>query len=153
MKKLIHFFALGFGSGLSPIMPGTCGTIIAIPVYLLIRNLFLPYYLLIVAIMTIIGFWLCDVTARDMGIHDPPSVVWDEIVGYLLTMTAAPIGWAWIITGFVLFRVFDIWKPWPISWVNENVDGGFGIVADDLLAAIFAGVVLQLINVTLWITL
>ena len=95
--------------------------------------------------MILVGFWLCDVTARDLKIQDPPSVVWDEIVGYLLTMIAVPTNWIWIIIGFILFRVFDIWKPWPISWVNENVKGGFGIVVDDLLAAIPAVIILQII--------
>ena len=148
MKKLIHFLAFGFGSGLCPIMPGTCGTIVAIPIYLLLGNLPLLYYLLILTIMIIIGFWLCGVTARDLGVKDPPSVVWDEIVGFLLTMIAVPMNWLWIIIGFVLFRAFDIIKPWPISWVNKNITGGFGIVVDDLLAGICAAVILQLIIYT-----
>jgi phosphatidylglycerophosphatase A len=148
MKKIIHFLAYGFGSGLCPIMPGTCGTIVAIPIYLLLAQLPLLYYSIILVIMILVGFWLCDVTARDLDIHDPPNVVWDEIVGYLLTMIAVPINWVWVIVGFILFRVFDIWKPWPISWVNENVDGGFGIVIDDLLAAIPAAIILQIIIFT-----
>ena len=98
--------------------------------------------------MIIIGFWLCGVTARDLGVKDPPSVVWDEIVGFLLTMIAVPMNWLWIIIGFVLFRAFDIIKPWPISWVNKNITGGFGIVVDDLLAGICAAVILQLIIYT-----
>jgi phosphatidylglycerophosphatase A len=147
-NKLIHFFAFGFGSGLCLIMPGTCGTIVAIPIYLLLANLPLFYYLLILIIMIIVGFWLCGVTARDLGIHDPPSVVWDEIVGFLLTMIAVSMNWLWILIGFVLFRAFDIIKPWPISWVNKHVTSGFGIVLDDLLAGICAAVILQLIIYT-----
>ena len=145
MKRIIHLLAFGFGSGLSPIMPGTCGTIAAIPIYLLLANLPLLYYSIILAIMILVGFWLCGLTAHDLKIKDPPSVVWDEIVGYLLTMIAVPVYWLWIILGFILFRIFDIWKPWPISWINDHIDGGFGIVVDDLVAAVFAAIILQAI--------
>ena len=144
-KKLIHFFAFGFGSGLCPIMPGTCGTIAAIPIYLLMANLPLLYYSLILIIMIIFGFWVCGITAKDLGIQDPPSVVWDEFVGFLLTMIAVPIHWLWIVLGFVLFRVFDILKPWPIVWIDKNLKNGFGIVTDDLLAGLYAAIALQLI--------
>ena len=106
--------------------------------------------------MILLGFWICDVTARDLGEHDPPKIVWDEIVGYLLTMAFIPFSWLWLIVGFVLFRLFDIWKPWPfnfqihifiiyINWINKNVTNGFGVVADDLLAAVYAMLVLFLL--------
>lgn len=145
LKKPIYLLATGFGSGLAPIMPGTCGTIVAIPIYLLL-NLFPPtYYLIILAIMIAVGFWICNVVEHKTGIHDNPSIVWDEIVGFLLTMAFIPSRWCLIVIGFVLFRIFDIWKPWPINWVNSHVKGGFGIVIDDLLAAIYAGILLQFI--------
>ncbi|MCK4609259.1 MAG: phosphatidylglycerophosphatase A [Gammaproteobacteria bacterium] len=146
MKKLIHLFAFGFGSGLAPIMPGTCGAIIAIPIYLLLSQLNLPYYLLSLIIMTIFGVWICGVTAHDLNQHDPKSIVWDEVVGYLVTMTALPLSWIWISAGFIIFRLFDIWKPWPICVIDKKVQNGLGIMLDDILAAIFAGVILHLIK-------
>jgi phosphatidylglycerophosphatase A len=141
-----HFLAIGFGSGASPIMPGTMGTVMAIPIYLLLRMLSLPAYTLILAAMICFGFWICDIADKAAGVHDHPSIVWDEIVGYLLTMWAIPTSWISVILGFLLFRLFDIWKPWPIKWVNEKVGGGVGVVADDLLAGIFAWIVLAFVS-------
>ncbi|NOX92438.1 MAG: phosphatidylglycerophosphatase A [Gammaproteobacteria bacterium] len=142
-RNPIHFLAFGFGSGAMPYAPGTFGTLAALPVYLLMQPLSLWAYLFVVAVMTSVGVWLCHVTSRDLGVHDHAGIVWDEIVGYLITMIAAPPGWQWIIAGFVLFRFFDIIKPWPISWVDRRVHGGLGIMLDDVLAAIFALAVLQ----------
>ncbi len=144
-KKPVYLLATGFGSGLSPIMPGTCGTIIAIPIYLLLNLLPWMYYLSILGVMIIAGFVICGIVERQTKIKDNPSIVWDEIVGYLLTMAFMPTSWRYIIIGFILFRIFDIWKPWPVSWVNDNMRGGFGVVIDDLLAAVYAGLLLQLI--------
>ena len=141
----VHFFAFGFGSGLSPIMPGTCGTIAAIPIYLLLQYLPLPYYIITVFILTLLGFWLCDVSAKKIGVHDYSGIVWDEIVGFLWVMVAVPLHWYWILAGFLLFRLFDIWKPWPIRWLDQKVKGGVGIVVDDLVAALYAWIVLQII--------
>ena len=145
LKNPWHFLSLGFGSGLLPFMPGTWGTVAAIPVYLIICWLPTNYYLLIVALATIFGFWLCGHTARALETHDHPSIVWDEIVGYLLTMTAVPIKWNWIVLGFILFRIFDIWKPWPIKWVDNRIRNGIGIVLDDLLAGVYAWLLLHFI--------
>ena len=92
--------------------------------------------------MSLLGFYLCGKTARDMGVHDHPGIVWDEIAGYWLTMTALPASWSWALAGFVLFRLFDIWKPWPISWLDRQVHGGVGIMVDDLLAGLFAWAIL-----------
>lgn len=142
-KNPIHFIAFGFGSGASPVAPGTCGTVAAIPIYLLIQNLPLLQYGVIVLVASLIGIWLCDVTEKAVGVHDHPGIVWDEICGYGLTMFAAPKGWLWIILGFLLFRLFDIWKPWPIGWIDKHVDGGLGVMVDDLLAAVYAWIVLQ----------
>lgn len=141
----IHFLAFGFGSGLSKFAPGTCGTLVAIPLYLLIQDLPLLYYSLILLVATLIGVWLCDVTEKAIGIHDYSGIVWDEICGYGLTMLAAPKGWLWVILGFFLFRLFDIWKPWPIDWIDRKVKGGLGVMVDDLMAAVYAWIVLQLI--------
>lgn len=145
-RLLLHpldFLALGFGSGLVPRAPGTAGTVAAIPVYLLASSLKLPTYLLLVTAMFLAGIAICAHTARRLGVHDHPGIVWDEIVGYLVTMAMAPAGWLWIVIGFVLFRLFDIVKPWPIRWLDKHVHGGFGIMLDDLLAGLFAAILLQ----------
>lgn len=140
-----HFLAFGFGSGLAPIAPGTFGTLVAIPIFLLMQPLALPWYLLIVLAITIFGIWLCGASAKELGLHDPAGIVWDEIAGYLVTMIAAPAGWKWIIIGFILFRLFDIWKPWPINIADKKLEGGLGIMLDDIIAGIYALIVLQLI--------
>ncbi len=139
----VHFLALGFGSGCAPKAPGTCGTVAAIPLYWLAQDLTLVVFIALTALMFLVGIWLCDRTAKDLGEHDHPSIVWDEIVGYFATMIAAPAGWVWIVVGFVLFRIFDILKPWPIKTVDQQVSGGFGIMLDDLLAAVYAWLLLQ----------
>jgi phosphatidylglycerophosphatase A len=148
-RLLLHpcgFLSLGFGSGLVPVAPGTAGTLAAIPVYLLLQDLTPLVYVAVVSVAFIAGIPLCAWTARRLGVHDHPAIVWDEIVGYLVTMVAAPAGWQWIVAGFVLFRLFDIAKPWPISWLDRRVTGGLGIMLDDLVAGIFAAAVLQLLH-------
>jgi len=148
-RNPLHFLAFGCGAGAMPVAPGTFGTLIAVPLYLLMQPLAMEYYLSLVAVMTVFGIWLCGRTAADIGVHDHGGIVWDEVVGYLLTMTAAPPGWLSVILGFILFRLFDITKPWPISLADRRIGGGFGIMFDDVLAAIYAGLILQLISRTL----
>lgn len=143
LKDPIHFLALGFGSGLSPKAPGTAGTLMAIPLYLLLQPLSWQLYLAVIVITSIVGIAICDISARRMGVHDHPGIVWDEFVGYWITMFLAPAGWMWIVIGFVLFRIFDILKPWPIRWLDRHVGGGFGIMIDDVLAGLFAFGVMQ----------
>lgn len=142
-RNPIHFITFGFGTGLLPKMPGTWGTVAAIPIYLIIMDFPLWLYGIITLAVIIFSVIACDITERDLGVHDYPGIVLDEIAGYLLTMFSAPLGWFWIIAGFLLFRIFDIWKPWPIGWVDRKVSGGFGTVVDDLLAAVYAWIVLQ----------
>lgn len=144
-RNPVHFLAFGFGSGAMPFAPGTFGTLVAIPVFLLMAPLGLWAYLAITLLLAIIGVWLCHVTARDLGVHDHSGIVWDEIVGYLVTMIAVPQTWQMIVLGFVLFRIFDIFKPWPIGWIDKRVQGGLGIMLDDVLAGIFAALVLQML--------
>jgi len=139
-----RFLALGLGSGLAPVAPGTFGTLAAIPLYLLLQPLSLEYYLAALVLSFLLGIWLCDVTARQLGVHDHPGIVWDEFVGYWITMLLAPPGWLWISVGFTLFRLFDIFKPWPIRWIDKRVGGGFGIMLDDVLAGVYGMIVLQL---------
>ncbi len=138
-----HFLALGLGSGLAPKAPGTVGTLVAVPLYLLLQGLPLWAYLLTLVLAFALGVWLCEVTARNLGVHDHPGIVWDEFVGYWLTMTAAPSGVQWLVLGFILFRLFDIIKPWPIRQADRHLGGGFGIMFDDVLAGIYAWLVLQ----------
>lgn len=139
----VHFLALGFGSGCAPKAPGTFGTLAAIPLYLLMQPLPLWIYLLLTAAGFALGVWVCDRAARDLGVHDHPAIVWDEVIGYFVTMIAAPPGWPWIVVGFGLFRLFDILKPWPIRRADQRIGGGFGIMFDDLLAAGYAWLALQ----------
>lgn len=112
-RNPVHFLAFGFGSGAAPFAPGTFGTLAAIPLYLLLVQLSLNWYLVVLIVMFGIGIFLCERTARDLGVHDHGGIVWDEFVGYWITMVAAPAGWMWPIVGFVLFRFFDILKPFP----------------------------------------
>lgn len=142
----MHLLAFGFGAGTLPFAPGSFGTLVAIPIYLLLAPLPLISYLSTLLVVFIAGVWLCERTSRDLGVHDHGGIVWDEIVGYLVTMTFAPAGWLWILIGFLLFRLFDILKPWPISTIDRQVKGGFGIMLDDLLAGIYALLVILLIE-------
>ncbi|MGD8907936.1 MAG: phosphatidylglycerophosphatase A [Chromatiales bacterium] len=146
LRNPLHLLAFGFGSGLAPKAPGTFGTLVALPLYLLIEGLPLPVYLALVLAGFLLGIWICGRTSRDLGVHDHSGIVWDEIIGYLLTMTFAPTGWKWVLVGFLMFRLFDILKPWPIRWFDRQVPGGFGIMFDDLLAALYAGAVIWLIQ-------
>lgn len=143
-RNPVHFLAFGLGSGASPWAPGTVGTLAAVPLYFLLAQLPLPYYLAMLLITFVIGCWLCGKTSADLGVHDHGGIVWDEFVGYWLTMLALPVSWVWALAGFVLFRFFDILKPWPIRWIDKKVEGGFGIMLDDVLAAIYAGGLLHL---------
>ncbi len=127
-----------------PKLPGTTGTLVGILFYWPLQNLDWPIYIGTVLVLFLLGIWLCGKTATNLGVHDHPAIVWDEIVGYLVTMTMVPPGWLWVIAGFLLFRLFDIWKPWPIRWVDKRVQGGFGIMLDDVLAAIYALLILQI---------
>jgi phosphatidylglycerophosphatase A len=113
-----------------------------VPFVLIWQQLPLAGYVLVLVVATLLGIWLCDRTAKDMGVHDHGGIVWDEFVGLWLTMLLAPPGWLWLLAGFALFRLFDIWKPWPIGWVDRRVGGGFGIMLDDLLAGLMALLVL-----------
>jgi len=142
----VHFLSLGFGSGLSPFAPGTAGTLLAVLLYIPLASLPLWAYVTVLVVGSLVGIILCEKTSNKLGGHDHPAIVWDEFLGYWLTMLLAPPGWLWIVVGFVLFRLFDIWKPWPISIIDHNVKGGLGIMLDDLVAGVYALVVLQLIH-------
>ncbi len=144
-EKPSHFIAFGFGSGAVPFAPGTFGTLMAIPFYFTMQSLSHSLYLLLTIIITLASMWLCHRVAKEINVHDHSGMCLDEIVGYLVTMYAAPHGLAWIIAGFLLFRLFDIWKPWPIRYIDEHASGGIGIILDDVLAGIYSLIILRII--------
>lgn len=139
-----HFFAFGFGSGLAPKAPGTFGTLAAVPIFWLLQDLAWPIYGTWLIVTFALGVYWCDRSSKQLGVHDHGGIVWDEFVGYWITMFLAPKGWLWIVIGFVLFRFFDIIKPWPINWLDRKVEGGLGIMIDDVLAGIYAFLVMQI---------
>lgn len=143
MKNPVHFCALGFGSGLIPLMPGTFGSLAAIPLILLLAPLGDTIFLTATLVSCIVGIWFCGRTASDMGVHDHGSIVWDEVAGMLLTFMFVPITVWTVVLGFVLFRIFDILKPWPIGPVDKTVHGGLGIMLDDILAGLMSFACLQ----------
>jgi len=145
LRNPIHIFSFGFGAGLSPIAPGTFGTLVAMPIYLVLTLFSTIVYVLTVTFMFFLGCWASKQTADALGMHDHPGIVIDEIVGYLATMLFVPVTWYWMIFGFLLFRLFDIWKPWPINKVDWQMQGGVGIMLDDLLAAIYSLLSLHLV--------
>ena len=142
------FIAFGFGSGLSPKAPGTAGTLLAIPIFILLARLDIATYLIILAAATIGGVWICNRASEILGVHDHGGIVWDEMVGFWITMLAIPPSPIGIVLGFLLFRVFDILKPWPIGLIDRQVRGGLGIMLDDIAAGLMAWVVLWLMHST-----
>ena len=140
----VHCLSLGFGSGLAPKMPGTMGTLIGVLLFTLLPALDWKIYIGIVVLAFVGGIFLCGYTARALNVHDHPGIVWDEIVGYFITMFMVPKSGLWILIGFVLFRIFDILKPWPISLADKKVQGGFGIMLDDVMAGVFALIIIHI---------
>lgn len=132
------WLASGFGSGFSPRAPGTVGSAVALLPWLWLRTLSLPFYALALLIAFALGVWASSWVVRRSGVQDPQVVVWDEFVGVWIALAAAPAGWIWMLAGFVLFRLFDIWKPWPVSWADEEIHGGLGVMLDDVIAGIYA---------------
>lgn len=143
IRNPIHLIAAGFGSGLAPRAPGTFGTLAALIPWWPLHFLLAIQYWIIIAVGTALGIYVCGKTARDLRTHDHGSIVWDEFIGLWIALAWLPTNAAWIIAGFLLFRLFDIWKPWPISWCDKHVHGGFGIMFDDILAGAAALAVIQ----------
>lgn len=141
-----QFLAFGLGSGAAPYAPGTFGTLAAIPFYLLLAlYTSLWMYAFIVFVLFFFGVWLCDRTERDLGTHDHSGIVWDEFIGYFVTMFMVPLHWWWVVAGFLLFRLFDIWKPFPVRQFERRFAGGFGVMIDDVIAGLYANLALQLL--------
>jgi phosphatidylglycerophosphatase A len=146
LKDPVVFTAVGFGSGLSPFAPGTAGTLLTVPlVYFLQQQDFL-IYITVTMFVLLTGSWVCGYAADKLQVHDHSGIVYDEVAGFLITMSLAPAGWEWMLAGFLLFRFFDAVKPWPISWFDKNLHGGFGILFDDVIAGIFSLCCLLLLN-------
>lgn len=139
----VYFIAFGFGSGLLPKAPGTWGTLAALPVYLMMSSLSPWIYISLILGFFLLGVWVSEKVTRDLGVEDYSGIVWDEVVGYLLTMLAVPANLVWMMAGFLLFRFFDILKPAPISLIDKHVKGGLGVMLDDVLAAVPACLILH----------
>jgi len=140
------WLAFGLGAGLVSRAPGTAGTALGVLLYLGLLQLPEPVRYGSVLVIILAGVGLCGYAARRLGVHDHPGIVWDEIAGYMLALCFAPANWQFLLAGFVLFRVFDIAKPWPIRWVDRRLHGGVGIMLDDLLAGLFSGALLWLLG-------
>lgn len=139
----IHFLAFGFGTGLSPKAPGTVGTLVGLPLYYLLQ-LILPQsgIFIVLTLLFIAGIYICDVSGKAVGVQDHSGIVWDEIVAVALVLMFVPLTITGFIIAFALFRLFDIWKPFPIGYCDQNFHNGFGVMFDDLLAAVYAIVVI-----------
>lgn len=146
----VLFLAFGFGSGLFKKAPGTTGTLAAVPVYWLFAQAGTYFYIGLTLVAVIAGVGICDVAAKKLGEHDFGGIVWDEVAGFLVTMCWVPFSWPATVVGFVLFRLFDIVKPWPIIWVDRKIGGGLGIMLDDVLAGLMSGLLLLLIVAMEW---
>ena len=140
-----HFFGLGFGSGLAPKAPGTFGTLVGFSLFWLISGYTLGVQLIIIAALFIIGIYFCDKTGKALGVADHGAIVWDEIVAMMLVLAFTPNGIVYWLVAFLLFRLFDIWKPYPICYADAKLKNGFGVMLDDLLAAIYAILVMKFI--------
>lgn len=149
-QRPLCFLAFGFGSGLAPVAPGTFGTLPALPIAFVLYLLDVTGWWLAV-LCVVLFFWgvrICSHTERELGIQDYGGIVWDEIVAMLLVLAFVPFRWKWWLAAFVLFRVFDAVKPWPIKWFDAHIHGGLGIMLDDVIAAFFT---LFVLNAVMWI--
>jgi phosphatidylglycerophosphatase A len=143
------FLALGGGAGLAPKAPGTVGTLAAIPLLWPLSMLSLPILIGGLTALFLLGVLISDRVSKRTGVSDPSFVVWDEMVGLWVVFIALPLTWLTLPLGFLLFRLFDIFKPWPVSWSDRAVKGGLGIMLDDLIAALYATLALRVILLAL----
>ena len=141
-----HFFALGFGSGLAKKAPGTLGTLVGLPIFWLISGQSFSTQLAIITLLFGVGIYFCDVAGKGIGVTDHGSIVWDEIIAMMLILAFTPVSATWWFAAFLLFRLFDIWKPFPIRHFDAKLKNGFGVMFDDLLAAIYA-----ILSLKIWI--
>jgi phosphatidylglycerophosphatase A len=146
LKDPVVFVALGLGSGLSPKAPGTAGTLLTVPLVYFLQQQELVVYALVTLFVLLTGSWVCGYAAKKLRVHDHSAIVYDEVAGFLITMFMIPADWVLMLLGFVLFRFFDAVKPWPISWCDKNIHGGFGIMFDDIVAGIISLFCLMLLQ-------
>jgi len=139
----VQLLAFGFGSGLSPLAPGTAGTLLAAAIWFVLPAQALPYSLALPALAALAGIWICGRGAKKLGGGDHPGIVWDEFAGCWITLALVPAGALWALGGIALFRLLDIVKPWPIKWLDRNLKGGVGVMLDDVVAGIMAALFLQ----------
>lgn len=146
LRQPVHLLAFGFGAGLSPLAPGTLGTAVAVPLVVALMHLGPLAHVVFIIMASIGGIYICGESARRLAVHDHPGIVWDEITGYAITMLVVPAAQPglvfWLAGGFALFRLFDIWKPWPIREADHSLSGGLGIMLDDIIAGVFAAAIL-----------
>ena len=145
LKDPLHCLSLGFGSGLAPLAPGTAGTLVGVVIYLLMMNLDVLFYLTITLVIIGVGTWAAEYTDDALGTHDHKAIVIDEIAGFLVACISLPSNWYYLVLAFILFRFFDIAKPWPISYIDQHIKGGVGIISDDLLAGLYTLLCIQVL--------
>lgn len=147
-KKLERFSALALATvafvGFVPLAPGTAGSIVGVVLVWVLKTIPLPLYGLVTLCLGIGAWWACDMSSQIFKKADPPQIVIDEIVGFMVTMIAIPVTGYWLVLGFLVFRFFDVVKPFPISWINDRLKNGCGILLDDVMAGVFGNIVLQL---------
>lgn len=148
LRNSYYLLATGLGSGLSPIIPGTMGSLIALPIwYFLLYPILQPWYWLVIILSFLIGVFLCSNVSNYLKESDPGRIVWDEFVGMWITLSFLnTVNLTWIILAFMLFRIFDMWKPWPISWCDKNIKGGLGIMLDDVVAGVVSGILCVILH-------
>lgn len=149
MRHPAGWIATGFGSGLSPLAPGTAGSLAALLPWLALRELPLALYALALVLAFALGVWACAWAVAALQTADPGVAVWDEFVGLWLALSpllGSPADWLWICVGFILFRIFDIAKPWPVSWADRRVAGGLGVMLDDAIAGGYAALILAMLR-------
>jgi phosphatidylglycerophosphatase A len=146
LRDPVNFLAFGFGTGLSPVAPGTVGSVLGLALAWLTLDLPLLMRLLVGIALIASGVWICGESARRIAVHDHPGIVWDEIAAiYVALLVAPPPIWAWALC-FGLFRLFDVWKPWPIRDLDHRLKGGLGIMLDDLVAALYTALILVFVG-------
>ena len=141
-----HWLAMGLGSGLAPKAPGTFGSLAGLILWVPLSALPLTLYATLVVCAGVLGIYICDRVSSDMKVHDHSAIVWDEFVGLWIGLFALPLNWTTAVLGFAFFRLFDIWKPWPIGQLDRNMKGGLGIMLDDVLAGAYTLIVMHLLQ-------
>ncbi len=145
-NKIVLFLATGAYSGKFPKAPGTAGTLVAVPLWFLLSFYTEPLVYMALTVLAVVGaMFVCQLYEKNVQTHDSSEIVIDEIVGFLIAMTWVPLNWKFGLLGFLLFRLFDIWKPYPISYFDKNIKGGVGVVVDDVAAGILTNFILQVV--------